>query len=141
MFAAAVIVFRESLEAALIISIMLAATRGIDERGKWVTVSYKNPGSITIVAEPGTSPPNNFAVLDQGGGAPCGAVVVDGDGHGLVSYWRLASVSRRFRTHRLCSSIPSSSSRKYSRPGRSGFNVTASANHMNVATQNVKYMR
>lgn len=36
MFAAAIIVFRESLEAALIISIMLAATRGIDRRGNWV---------------------------------------------------------------------------------------------------------
>ncbi|MEY4100043.1 MAG: hypothetical protein RL300_1214 [Pseudomonadota bacterium] len=36
MFAAAVIVFRESLEAALIISIMMAATRGIPMRGRWV---------------------------------------------------------------------------------------------------------
>ena len=36
MFAAALIVFRESLEASLIISIMMAATRGIPQRGRWV---------------------------------------------------------------------------------------------------------
>jgi high-affinity iron transporter len=36
MFSAALIVFRESLEAALIISIMLAATRGIPGRGRWI---------------------------------------------------------------------------------------------------------
>jgi len=36
MFAAALIVFRESLEAALIISIMAAATRGIPSRGCWI---------------------------------------------------------------------------------------------------------
>lgn len=36
MFAAAIVVFRESLEAALIISIMMAATRGIPMRGRWV---------------------------------------------------------------------------------------------------------
>jgi high-affinity iron transporter len=36
MFAAALIVFRESLEAALIISIMAAATRGITGRGRWI---------------------------------------------------------------------------------------------------------
>ena len=36
MFAAAIIVFRESLEAALIIGIMAAATRGIDHRGRWI---------------------------------------------------------------------------------------------------------
>lgn len=36
MFAAAIIVFRESLEASLIISIMMAATRGIAFRGRWV---------------------------------------------------------------------------------------------------------
>ena len=36
MYAAAIIVFRESLEAALIISIMMAATRGIVMRGRWV---------------------------------------------------------------------------------------------------------
>ncbi|WP_309678350.1 FTR1 family protein [Polaromonas sp.] len=36
MFAAALIVFRESLEASLIISIMFAATRGIPSRARWV---------------------------------------------------------------------------------------------------------
>lgn len=36
MFAAALVVFRESLEAALIISIMAAATRGIPMRGRWI---------------------------------------------------------------------------------------------------------
>lgn len=36
MFSAAIIVFRESLEAFLIISIMVAATRGIQQRGKWI---------------------------------------------------------------------------------------------------------
>jgi len=36
MFAAALIVFRESLEASLIISIMTAATRGIPSRGRWL---------------------------------------------------------------------------------------------------------
>ena len=36
MFAAAIIVFRESLEAALIISVMAAATRGIPSRSQWI---------------------------------------------------------------------------------------------------------
>ena len=36
MFAAALIVFRESLEASLIISIMAAATLGIPGRGRWI---------------------------------------------------------------------------------------------------------
>ncbi|MFZ3218570.1 MAG: FTR1 family protein [Rhodoferax sp.] len=36
MFAAALIVFRESLEASLIISIMVAATRGISRRSHWI---------------------------------------------------------------------------------------------------------
>lgn len=36
MFAAALIVFRESLEAALIIGVMAAATRGIPRRGQWM---------------------------------------------------------------------------------------------------------
>lgn len=36
MFAAALIVFRESLEASLIISIMAAATLGIASRGRWI---------------------------------------------------------------------------------------------------------
>lgn len=36
MFAAAVIVFREALEAALLIGIIAAATRGLDGRGRWI---------------------------------------------------------------------------------------------------------
>jgi high-affinity iron transporter len=36
MFSAAIIVFRESLEAFLIISVMVAATRGISQRGNWI---------------------------------------------------------------------------------------------------------
>jgi high-affinity iron transporter len=36
MFSAAIIVFRESLEACLIISVMLAATRGVAQRSRWV---------------------------------------------------------------------------------------------------------
>ncbi|MBL8388980.1 MAG: FTR1 family protein [Hydrogenophaga sp.] len=36
MFAAAIIVFRESLEAALIIGVMAAATRGIPRRERWI---------------------------------------------------------------------------------------------------------
>lgn len=36
MFAAAIVVFRESLEAALIVSIMAAATRGIPSRTRWI---------------------------------------------------------------------------------------------------------
>ena len=36
MFAAAIIVFRESLEAALIISILAAATRGMSKRSRWL---------------------------------------------------------------------------------------------------------
>ena len=36
MFATAVIVFRETLEAALIVSIVLAATRGVAGRRRWI---------------------------------------------------------------------------------------------------------
>jgi high-affinity iron transporter len=38
MFASAIILFRESLEAALIISIVLTATRGLRHRGLWVDI-------------------------------------------------------------------------------------------------------
>lgn len=38
MLASAVILFRESLEAALIISIVLSATRGLLHRGRWVSI-------------------------------------------------------------------------------------------------------
>ncbi|MDP1952187.1 MAG: iron permease, partial [Betaproteobacteria bacterium] len=36
MLATAIIVFREVLEAALVVSIVLAATRGVSRRGLWV---------------------------------------------------------------------------------------------------------
>ena len=36
MFATAVILFREVLEASLIIAIVLGASRGIHQRGRWV---------------------------------------------------------------------------------------------------------
>mgnify|MGYP003557802171 CR=1 FL=1 len=36
MLAAALLVFREVLEAALVVTIVLAATRGLDGRGRWV---------------------------------------------------------------------------------------------------------
>lgn len=62
MFAAALIVFRESLEASLIISIMAAATRGIPVRGPWMlagvfagllgaTVVASGMGAISEMAE------------------------------------------------------------------------------------------
>lgn len=38
MLSTAIIVFREVLEAALIISIIIAATRGVAHRGKWVAL-------------------------------------------------------------------------------------------------------
>lgn len=38
MFAAALIVFREVLEASLIVTIILAATLGMPHRGKWVSL-------------------------------------------------------------------------------------------------------
>lgn len=51
MYAAAIIVFRESLEAALIISIMMAATRGIPMRGRWVLGGiFAGLAGATVVA-------------------------------------------------------------------------------------------
>lgn len=38
MLAAALVVFREVLEAALVVSIVMAATRGLPHRGKWVSL-------------------------------------------------------------------------------------------------------
>src|SRR5262249_9948955 len=38
MFGALIIVFREVIEAGLIVGIVLAATRGVAERGRWVTI-------------------------------------------------------------------------------------------------------
>lgn len=51
MFAAALIVFRESLEASLIISIMIAATRGIPSRGRWILAGIlAGLGGATLLA-------------------------------------------------------------------------------------------
>ena len=52
MFAAALIVFRETLEASLIIAIIMAATRGVAGRGRWISLGILG-GAIgaTLVAE------------------------------------------------------------------------------------------
>lgn len=52
MFATAVIVFRETLEAALIVSIVLAATRGIAARRRWISggIAVGVAGAIAIAA-------------------------------------------------------------------------------------------
>ena len=52
MFAAAVIVFREVLEAALIISIVLGASRGVAARGRWVAAGIVAgiAGACTVAA-------------------------------------------------------------------------------------------
>jgi len=52
MFATAVIVFRETLEAALIVSIVLAATRGVAGRRRWVGggVAAGIAGALVIAA-------------------------------------------------------------------------------------------
>jgi high-affinity iron transporter len=70
MFAAALIVFREVLEASLIVTIILAATRGVRQRGYWV--------SIGIVG----------GVLGAGLVAACTsylALLFDGSGQDLVN--------------------------------------------------------
>jgi high-affinity iron transporter len=38
MLGALIIVFREVIEAGLIVGIVMAATRGVAERGRWVTI-------------------------------------------------------------------------------------------------------
>ncbi len=55
MFAAAIIVFREVLEAALIISIVLGASRGIAARGRWVAagVAAGIAGASIVAASAG----------------------------------------------------------------------------------------
>lgn len=52
MFATAVIVFRETLEAALIVSIVLAATRGIAGRRRWISggIAVGVAGAVAIAA-------------------------------------------------------------------------------------------
>lgn len=55
MLSTAIIVFREVLEAALIISIVIAATRGVMHRGKWValgvTAGLLGAGAIAMFAD------------------------------------------------------------------------------------------
>lgn len=51
MFAAALIVFRELIEAALIVTILLAATRGVPRRGRWIGLGViAGLGGAAIVA-------------------------------------------------------------------------------------------
>lgn len=52
MFAAALIVFREVLEASLIITIIMAATRGVRHRGYWVSLGILGgfAGAATVAA-------------------------------------------------------------------------------------------
>jgi high-affinity iron transporter len=52
MFGAALIIFRETLEAALFISIMAVATRGLPERGRWLAggITAGVVGSLTMAA-------------------------------------------------------------------------------------------
>jgi high-affinity iron transporter len=49
MFAAAVIVFREALEAALLIGIIAAATRGLDGRGRWIGIGIAAGLALSLV--------------------------------------------------------------------------------------------
>ena len=49
MFAAAVIVFREALEAALLIGIIAAATRGLDGRGRWIGIGIAVGLTLSLV--------------------------------------------------------------------------------------------
>lgn len=52
MFAAAIIVFREVLEAALVVSIVMAATRGLPHRGKWIALGITGGvlGAMAVAA-------------------------------------------------------------------------------------------
>lgn len=49
MFAAAVIVFREALEAALLIGIIAAATRGLSGRGRWIGIGVAAGLMLSLV--------------------------------------------------------------------------------------------
>ncbi len=55
MFGAAIIVFREVLEAALIVSLVLAATRGIAKRGYWISAGVLGglivAGLVALIAD------------------------------------------------------------------------------------------
>ncbi|MES2191590.1 MAG: FTR1 family protein [Pseudomonadota bacterium] len=52
MFATAIIVFRETLEAALFVGIMAAATRGLAGRGRWLTIGVLagSAGALALAA-------------------------------------------------------------------------------------------
>jgi high-affinity iron transporter len=52
MFGAALIIFRETLEAALFVSIMAVATRGLPQRGRWLAggITAGLLGSLTVAA-------------------------------------------------------------------------------------------
>jgi high-affinity iron transporter len=49
-YATAIIVFRETLEAALVISIVMAAARGVEGRGRWVVIGVAGglAGALTV---------------------------------------------------------------------------------------------
>ena len=49
MFAAAIIVFREALEAALLIGIIAAATRGLGGRGRWIGIGIAAGLALSLV--------------------------------------------------------------------------------------------
>ncbi|MDD5387831.1 MAG: FTR1 family protein [Gallionellaceae bacterium] len=49
MFAASIIVFREALEAALLIGIIAAATRGLDGRGRWIGIGIAAGLALSLV--------------------------------------------------------------------------------------------
>ena len=52
MLASLVIVFREAIEAGLIVGIVLAATRGVLRRGRWVRygIASRHPGGLLVAA-------------------------------------------------------------------------------------------
>src|SRR5512143_2039508 len=49
MFGSAVIVFREALEAALLIGIIAAATRGLNGRGRWIGLGITAGFALSLV--------------------------------------------------------------------------------------------
>ncbi len=65
MLATLVIVFREVLEAGLIVGIVLAATRGVPQRGFWVTVGIGGGlvGACLVAAFAGEDFANDRGIL------------------------------------------------------------------------------